>query len=100
MLKKIIGVVVILLLLVYIYFANSKPVNHDYDNMFDTIDSLNVIIDSLIKERKELKYKIDSSENNIKIIEKWYEKEHNTVLNQSVDSDCVFFSNYLSLRFK
>ena len=72
----------------------------NYEELVSVIDSLNCKIDSLSLEREELISKIDSSKDKVEVIEHWYEKEYNTVLTQPTDSDCVFFSKYLSSHFK
>lgn len=102
--KKIVfSILVIFIICIGIYFYNSKnqannSINHK--ELLHTIDSLNYKIDSLSLYRETLILKIDSSKNNIKVIEHWYEKEHNTILIQPTDSDCMFFSKYLSTYFK
>lgn len=102
--KKIVfSILVIFIICIGIYFYNSKnqinnSINHK--ELLHTIDSLNYKIDSLSLHRETLILKIDSSKNNIKVIEHWYEKEHNTILIQPTDSDCMFFSKYLSTYFK
>ena len=101
--KVIFSILAILIICIGIYFYNSKdkinnPINHK--ELLHTIDSLNYKIDSLSLHRETLILKIDSSKNNIKVIEHWYEKEYNTILVQPTDSDCVFFSEYLSTYFK
>lgn len=62
----------------------------------DKVDSLNIIIDSLELSNTTIKNSIDSSKVVIQIIEKWYEKDYNTILTQPTDNDCMFFSNYIS----
>lgn len=60
------------------------------------IDSLNIVIMDLEKEKQDLQNYIDTTKAEIKIITKWYEKKRDTVITQSVDADCEFFANYLS----
>lgn len=95
--KIIIIVLVIIIICTGIYFAVKNDQYHSniiyYDNK---IDSLNCKIDSLKLDRDRLIQKLDSSKSNVEIIEHWYEKEYNTILTQPVDSDCMFFSKYLS----
>ena len=101
--KKIITILVILAICIgiYFYFSEDKINNSsNYEELISTIDSLNCKIDSLSLEREELILKIDSSKSKVEVIEHWYEKEYNTVLTQPTDSDCVFFSKYLSSHFK
>lgn len=101
--RKIITILVILAICIGIYFyflENKISTSSDYDELISVIDSLNCKIDSLSLEREELISKIDSSKDKVEVIEHWYEKEYNTVLTQPIDSDCVFFSKYLSSHFK
>ena len=101
--RKIITILVILAICIGIYFyflENKISTSSDYNELISVIDSLNCKIDSLSLEREELISKIDSSKDKVEVIEHWYEKEYNTVLTQPIDSDCVFFSKYLSSHFK
>lgn len=101
--RKIITILVILAICVGIYFyfsENNINNSSNYEKLISVIDSLNCKIDSLSLEREELISKIDSSKDKVEVIEHWYEKEYNTVLIQPTDSDCVFFSKYLSSHFK
>lgn len=70
------------------------------DSVLKIVDSLNVELDYLRMEKAELLEKIDTSKVKIKVIEKWYEKKRDIILTQPTDSDCMFFSNYLSEKFK
>ena len=63
------------------------------------IDMLNHKVDSLENIKSNLTSLLDSSINNVQVIEKWYEKEYNDIMYQSSDSDCLFFSEYLSKNF-
>ena len=101
--RKIITILVILAICIGIYFyflENKISTSSDYNELISVIDSLNCKIDSLSLEREELISKIDSSKDKVEVIEHWYEKQYNTVLTQPIDSDCVFFSKYLSSHFK
>lgn len=53
-------------------------------------------IDSLLLANDSLKINLDSIDMKIVVINEWYEKTYNTVLNQSTDSDLLFFERYLS----
>ena len=77
-----------------------KIENDPYDDMTHKVDSLNVKIDSLKLQRDTILSNIDSSKQNIGLIELQYEKDFNTIINQPVDSDSKFFTDYLSESFK
>lgn len=53
-------------------------------------------IDSLLRVNDTLRVQLDSIDTKIIDINEWYEKNYGIVLNQSVDSDIVFFERYLS----
>lgn len=88
--------VVIFIVVIFIYYGIQNERKYIENIHNETIDSLNNIIDSINIENDVLKQQIDSSNNNIQVIEKWYEKEYDTILTQSTDSDCLFFREYLS----
>lgn len=60
------------------------------------IDSLEVVKDSLQIQRDTIYQTIIKSNDRIKIIDHWYEKEVDIINNQPVDDDMLFFSDYLS----
>lgn len=55
-------------------------------------------IDSLLLENDSLRIQLDSIDTRIIDINEWYEKTYGIVLNQSTDSDIVFFERYLSAQ--
>lgn len=67
-----------------------------YEQLLRTIDSLNIKLDSLSLEKDSLVQVIDSSKANVQYLDKWYEKELINITNQSIASDVVFFTEYLS----
>ena len=90
-----------LLITVLVLYLQKPKVEIVRDNTLQQkVDSLNIEIDKLKVERDSLLTSIDSSEAKVIVIEKWYEKEYNTIVNQPTDSNCLFFSNYLSKEFK
>ena len=91
--ERIIWLVV--LLFVIIYYNQSNKASHIIET-----DSLKIKCDSLKKERNTLKDSITKIDTTIIQINKSYEKVYNTVLSQSADSDCVFFSDYISKNSK
>lgn len=64
--------------------------------LIHTIDSLNLCVKDLYKERDSLIHVIDTTKTEITIIEKEYEKEYIDVTNQSIGDDIKFFSEYIS----
>lgn len=102
MFRRIIIIFVILSAIIYIVYLGKREsiVNTNYEELVNTIDSLSICIDSLQTINDSLYNNINKSEEDIKIIEHWYEKEYSIILTQPTDSDCLFFSNYLSKYFK
>lgn len=68
----------------------------DYKELTNKIDSLNSELSLLKLERDSLLTVIDSSKVKVEVIEHWYEKELTDITNQSIASDVVFFTEYLS----
>lgn len=64
--------------------------------LVQSIDSLRIKIDSLSNYRSSLKTIVDTNKVRIIEVEKRYETIRNHIITQSVDSDCITFSNYLS----
>lgn len=91
--ERIIWLVVLLFVIIY-YNQNNKA-----SHIMET-DSLKIKCDSLKKERNTLKDSITKIDTTIIQINKSYEKVYNTILSQSTDSDCVFFSDYISKNSK
>lgn len=102
--KLILLSVCIILIITGFFFwrkcSTYKIENDPYDDMIHKVDSLNVKIDSLKLQRDTILSNIDSSKQNIGLIELQYEKDFNTIINQPVDSDSKFFTDYLSENFK
>lgn len=78
------------------FFNENTSPNSEYQNLTNKIDSLNVEIYLLKLQRDSLFNIIDSSKVKVEIITNWYEKELVDITNQSIASDVVFFSNYIS----
>lgn len=68
----------------------------NYEELVNHIDSLNNEISLLELKRDSLHNVIDSSKVKVDVIEHWYEKELTDITNQSITSDVVFFTEYLS----
>lgn len=99
--RVVIDIIVIIICAVILYKVLDKPAKIIRDESLKIkVDSLNTEIKTLKEERDILRQSIDSSEAQVILIEKWYEKEYNTIITQPVDSDFLFFSKYLSKEFK
>ena len=61
-----------------------------------SIDSLKTKIDSLKDYRDSLQAVVDTNKVKIVEVEKRYETIRDRIITQSVDSDCIMFSKYLS----
>lgn len=73
----------------------TEPTN-DYQELIHSLDSLNSKLDSLQIEKDSLVQVIDSSKASVEYINKWYEKTLIDITNQSIASDVVFFTEYIS----
>lgn len=90
---------VIIYLLWYIYELKHdvpRQPNNNYQELIHDLDSISSKLDSLLLERDSLIQVIDSSKANVEYIDKWYEKALIDITNQSIASDVVFFTEYLS----
>ncbi len=104
--KRIIKICLIVIMLAFIVydaiklFQDNKTKEISYDEnilLKETIDSLNNVCDSLNVIKSQLLDSLNKSDTQIVVITKQYEKDFNTIITQSVDSDCLFFANYLEL---
>ena len=103
MLRKIIITIVLIVLFILALVVSInvyKPKPTEYNQLLLKIDSLDNKIDSLDRQKEILITTIDSTKQNITNIYTTYEKKHSTILSQPIDSDCMFFTNYLSENFK
>jgi predicted RND superfamily exporter protein len=75
-------------------------VNFSYDTedsqLVSKIDSLTTKVDSIRRANDSIRVIIDTTEIQIEHVYEQYIQIHDHIVTQSVDSDCVFFSNYLS----
>lgn len=62
----------------------------------DNVDSLQIIIKDLNIKNDSLLNVIDTTKSKIQIIEKIYEKELDSIINQPIANDVAFFTEYLS----
>jgi len=97
--KIVIGVIVVIIIILLglqqwvIYNRVPEVPNSE---LLRSLDSLKSQIDSLNFTRDSLRTVIDTNKVQIIEIEKRYETIRDRIINQSVDSDCITFSNYLS----
>lgn len=90
----LVGVILVAILW---FFLRTTPTDiPDYKELTNKIDSLNSELSLLKLERDSLLTVIDSSKVKVEVIEHWYEKELTDITNQSIASDVVFFTEYLS----
>lgn len=82
--------------LYYWVVAFSPSIDTDEKKILRKIDSLNVKIDSVKRANDSIRIIIDTTEVEIEHVYEKYIQVHDHIVTQSVDSDCVFFSRYLS----
>lgn len=94
--KRLLWLVILCLIgvLALTWLTPTKKPN--YEELVNHIDSLNNKISLLELKRDSLHNVIDSSKVKVDVIEHWYEKELTDITNQSITSDVVFFTEYLS----
>ena len=81
----------------YYWVANFSPsIETPEDKILKKIDSLTVKVDSIKRANDSIKVIIDTTEVEIEHVYEKYVQIRDNIVTQSVDSDCVFFSNYLS----
>ena len=93
---KYVPVGVILVVILWFSLRTTPTDIPDYKELTNKIDSLNSELSLLKLERDSLLTVIDSSKVKVEVIEHWYEKELTDITNQSIASDVVFFTEYLS----
>lgn len=93
---KYVLVGVILVVILWFSLRTTPTDIPDYKELTNKIDSLNSELSLLKLERDSLLTVIDSSKVKVEVIEHWYEKELTDITNQSIASDVVFFTEYLS----
>lgn len=101
--KNIIITLIVLAAIALIAFLSIKHVKHNTNIMLNSIDSLNVVNDSLETTADSLMVLVDSLQNRsarvdsvIIKVNKVYEKNLVDIINQPISSDAKFFANYLS----
>ena len=81
----VIGCLILIIATITIFTCTRKP-----------IESTKTEIDSIKNVNDSLQLKVDSIDSKLDSINNWYEKNCSIIINQSVDSDMWFFSEYLS----
>ena len=90
--------IVIIVLLVIQQIAIQKELNKPNTNseLENSIKELTLKIDSIGYIRDSLIIRVDTNKVKIIELEKIYEKTRDSIVTQSVDSDCITFSKYIS----
>ena len=96
--KIVIGIIIVVVVLLGLqqWLIFNKPPEVTNVELLQSLDSLNSKINNLNFTRDSLKAVIDTNKVQIINVEKRYETIRDRIINQSVDSDCVTFSNYIS----
>lgn len=79
----------------YYWIANFTPSTSE-DEILEKIENLTTKVDSIRRSNDSIKIIIDTTEVEIEHVYEKYIQVHDRIVTQSVDSDCVFFSRYLS----
>ena len=81
----------------YYYIVKFSPdIKTSNDALIEEIELLNNKVDSIRKVNDSIKVIIDTTEIKIEHVYEKYIQVREHIITQSVDSDCVFFSDYLS----
>lgn len=92
---SVLGVILVVHLL-GIWWTSKYFTKNPNDELLQSIDSLKIKIDALENYRTDLQSIVDTTKVKIVEVEKRYETVRDRIITQSVDSDCITFSNYLS----
>ena len=89
--------ITILIGCLYYWVVNFSPtIDTPESQILRKIDSLNTKVSSIKRANDSIKIIIDTTEIEIEHVYEKYIQIRDHIVTQSVDSDCVFFSNYLS----
>lgn len=80
------SIIIISLILVVVFWITNKP---------KTITNIELKIDSIKHKQDSLRLILPKIDSQIISKEGEYEKTRYIIINQSIDSDCSFFTNYL-----
>ena len=98
--KPIWAVVILTLSIIgclYYWIVKYSPTNEPpEDKILEEIELLSNKVDSIKRANDSIKVIIDTTEVKIEHVYEKYIQVREHIVNQSIDSDCVFFSNYLS----
>lgn len=87
---------IVLSFLYYCVVKFSPRIETSEDKILKEIELLSNKVDSVKRANDSIKVIIDTTEVEIEHIYEKYIQVREHIITQSVDSDCVFFSNYLS----
>lgn len=79
----------------YIWISNFSPPVQD-NGLEEKLTNLSYKLDSIRRANDSIKVIIDTTEVEIEHVYEKYIQTYDRIVVQSVDSDCIFFSNYLS----
>ena len=82
--------------LYYIGVSTASKYPSPEEKLLRKIDSLTTKVDSIRRTNDSIKIIIDTAEIKINHVHEEYIQIYDRIVNQSVDSDCVIFSKYLS----
>ena len=91
----IIGCILLLVVCICCWVFNFTPKPSE-DEVLREMQILNSKVDSIKRANDSIKVIIDTTEVEIEHVYEKYIQVREHIINQSIDSDCVFFSNYLS----
>lgn len=93
----LVSVVLLLFGCLYYWVVNFTPkIETPEDKILKEIATLNNKVDSIRRANDSIKVIIDTTQVEIEHVYEKYIQVREHIINQSVDSDCVFFSDYLS----
>jgi len=65
-----------------------------------TVDNIQYEIDTIYVENQTLLNEVNEGKINLNHVEKQFEKDYNCIVNESYDSDIVFFREYIEQQSK
>lgn len=90
-------ILIAILICLYYWIINFSPsIDTPEAQLLKKVELLNTKIDSIKRANDSIRIIIDTSEVEIEHVYEKYIQIRDRIVTQSVDSDCVFFSNYLS----